>query len=132
MIEFVHALITVEGRYALQLRDAKTKTYPLRWSLFGGRVKKWNDGIPPSENPYDALVREIKEELELDASGAECFMECGPWQFYRKAFTLHEWMGHRLHEGLAVGLFDVTEALSVDTAPITKAVIWADIQIGEL
>ena len=48
-----------EKRIMFQLRDNKKNIpHPNRWSLFGGGIKK-------GEEPVEAIMREIKEELEF-------------------------------------------------------------------
>ncbi len=54
-----------EKKVLLQLRDNKQDiVYPGHWGLLGGRIEK-------DENPFDALKREIKEEIGFDLQGAE-------------------------------------------------------------
>src|SRR3989344_4991568 len=52
-----------EGKILFQLRDEKGKN-PNRWGLFGG-------GINKDETPIKALIREIKEELEIKIAESE-------------------------------------------------------------
>lgn len=49
------------GRVLLQHRTADAPTWPGHWGLFGG-------GIEVGENPKQAVVRELQEEIGLDAS----------------------------------------------------------------
>tara|TARA_Y100000992_G_C21086887_1_gene406010 strand:+ start:93 stop:518 length:426 start_codon:yes stop_codon:yes gene_type:complete len=58
-IRAVKAIIILNKRYLLQLRDKKKNiSFPNHWGLFGGRVDK-------KEINTNALVREIKEETNL-------------------------------------------------------------------
>lgn len=54
-----------EGRILLQLRDdIPTIPYPNRWGTFGGQIEV-------GETPEEAIVREIREELEYALEDAE-------------------------------------------------------------
>ena len=67
----VAALLTVQetGHYLMQLRDDKPGIfYPDHWGCFGGAVE-------PGEEPLEALLRELDEELALKADGALYFTE---------------------------------------------------------
>jgi 8-oxo-dGTP pyrophosphatase MutT (NUDIX family) len=57
---FAAALITDEaGRYLMQLRDDKPAIlHPGAWGLFGGHIE-------PGEDPRDAVLREVEEEIGL-------------------------------------------------------------------
>ena len=58
MREVALAVIFKDHKYLLQLRDNTTAIdYPNHWSFFGGE-------IAPGENPWQALQRELEEELE--------------------------------------------------------------------
>jgi 8-oxo-dGTP pyrophosphatase MutT (NUDIX family) len=61
----VAAVIVVEGRYLLQLRDAKHGIFfPAHWGCFGG-------GVDPGETVEQALARELEEELGLTIGTGE-------------------------------------------------------------
>lgn len=52
------------GRYLMQLRDRKPDIwYPGCWGCFGGATD-------PGEGPFEALQRELKEEIELEVRDA--------------------------------------------------------------
>ena len=52
------AVVYQQNAYLLQLRDrVPTITYPARWSFFGGEIEA-------DESPWQALQRELEEELE--------------------------------------------------------------------
>ncbi|MBR6504464.1 MAG: NUDIX hydrolase [Clostridia bacterium] len=61
----VHGLMKVNGKYILIKRTAvkrgKPNSYPLYWDIPGGMVEE-------GELPTDALVRECKEEVNLDVA----------------------------------------------------------------
>lgn len=58
-IEVVAAVIEDDGRYLITQRKP-TAVLPLLWEFPGGRVE-------PGEEPHDALVREIKWRIGIDA-----------------------------------------------------------------
>ncbi len=54
-----------EAKFLLQLRDDKPNIFfPTHWGLFGGELKK-------GETFKEGLIREIKEEINLDISNAK-------------------------------------------------------------
>ena len=58
-LQLVLAIIMVDGKYALQLRDNRGGiNAPGMWSLFGGEVES-------GEAADDAVARELKEELDI-------------------------------------------------------------------
>ena len=58
-----------KGEFLLVLRDNKPGIpFPLHWDLIGGHVEE-------GETPEEALVREVKEELDIDLK---------EYAFYRK------------------------------------------------
>jgi 8-oxo-dGTP pyrophosphatase MutT (NUDIX family) len=62
-------LVTPDGRYLMQLRDAKPSIIlPDHWCFFGGSVD-------PGESAEEALRRELREELEFTPRAATFFTE---------------------------------------------------------
>lgn len=58
-----------EGDILLYLRDNKpTIPFPNHWDLFGGHIEE-------GETPEEALVREVKEELDYDLINYQFFKE---------------------------------------------------------
>ena len=56
----VHAIIFFKGKYFIQKRDNKKNIhFPNFWGLFGGKIAK-------NESKINAIVRELKEETNLD------------------------------------------------------------------
>jgi 8-oxo-dGTP pyrophosphatase MutT (NUDIX family) len=112
----VAALLLLEDdRYLLQQRDQRHGIwFPGHWGLFGG-------SIDPGEAPGEALLRELREELELVPSApAEpftCFhfdlRPLGQELVFREYFVVRvgsaEIAGLRLHEGRAMGAFSAAE-----------------------
>lgn len=59
------ALLTVDGCYLLQLRDADRPIFfPGHWGLFGG-------GVEPGETALSAIRRELQEELALSVAAED-------------------------------------------------------------
>jgi 8-oxo-dGTP pyrophosphatase MutT (NUDIX family) len=62
-----------EGRILLQFRDSGAPSTALGWSFFGGRAED-------DESAEDAVVREIKEELDMDIDISDCkLIAKEPW-----------------------------------------------------
>ena len=123
-------LVHEDGRYIMQLRDAKPGIfYPGHWGCFGGAVEA-------GEDTADAMRRELNEELEY-ASGALHrftqfdfdFAPLGHPRVYRLYFetTVRDDAYRRfvLHEGAAVRAFDGAELLSQHrVTPYDAFAIW--------
>ena len=57
------------GEYLLYLRDGKTGIpFPHHWDLIGGHVEE-------GETPEEALIREVKEEIDFDLKDYSFFKE---------------------------------------------------------
>ncbi len=112
-------LITEDGRYLLQRRDDIPGIwYPGHWGLFGGAVD-------PGEAEGETLLRELREELELEATGARYFVgfdfdlsPLGLSKYYRNYYevTVSNAALERLvlHEGAELGIMPGDEALALE------------------
>ena len=128
----VGLIVIDEERYLMQLRSQKPGIfYPGHWGLFGGAV---DDG----EHADAALVRELREELGVEAVEARYFTEfsfdfgfCGRgrvWRrYYRIALTASDAEKMVLGEGSAMRAFTASEILSLPRlVPYDAFAIWLD------
>lgn len=126
MIRSVHAILLVDSRYALQLRDNDPRiSGPGLWGLFGGEIEL-------GEAPADALVRELHEELELSIVDLRLFSVgdglAEPSRAPRRRWVFEadvsgQWGSHVLHEGQAARLFAFPEVLELPMASHTREVL---------
>ena len=117
------AILRVDGTFVLQHRDDKpTIPDPGHWALFGG-------AIDPGENPYQAIRREIHEELGLLRDDWELLWRVHHYNAERgydvhvNVFTADvtvEWPTHVLTEGQGLGRFTL-DTLPAPMLPITIA-----------
>lgn len=135
----VVSLITTEdGNYLMQLRDQKADIfYPGYWGLFGGAVDE-------GEAPLDALYRELKEELNLDAHSAKIFTRIdiglesmGLPKIYRIFYEVNmkraDLNNLVLREGAMMKTFGPKEILSLDRiVPYDAFVLWLHIAKNRL
>ena len=117
MIRYAHAVLLVDGKYAMQLRDRNIAVYPGGWGLFGG-------GIERGESSLQALRRELMEELELDVAAAEHLADVGACRFFAVDVT-DQWSRHVLHEGQAAVLFTPEDVMALPLNEMTRAAIEA-------
>ena len=126
----VAAIITVEdGRYLLQLRDDIPRIfYPGHWGCFGGAVG-------PEESGFEALQRELAEELEMPAHPASEFVKLdfdltkmGQKQCYRTYYEIKvteaEVSRYVLHEGAAMRLFLASDLFETRLTPYDSFALW--------
>ena len=132
----VCAIITVETRYLLQLRDNIAGIFfPACWGCFGG-------GMEPGETSVGALVRELKEELDLTVAAAELqyftrfdfdLAFAGLPSIWRDTYDLKlepsRLAGLRVLEGAAMRLFTAEEILAGDSmlTPYDAFALWLHI-----
>lgn len=97
-----------EGRTLWQLRDEGIGEYPGLWGLFGG-------GVEPGETPNRAIVRELQEELGLQATVLWDLGDFTHPKWYLHVFLLEmeiQFDQLQLGEGQDWGLFDEEELTS--------------------
>lgn len=82
MVQVAIAIIHQNDQYLLQLRDnIPTIVYPGCWGLFGGHLEV-------GETPEEALVREIKEEINYDVVNFSKFASYEDNKVTRHVFVL--------------------------------------------
>ncbi|MEK6807677.1 MAG: NUDIX domain-containing protein [Nanoarchaeota archaeon] len=107
-------LINPAGRILLQLRSKKAKEGG-KWSFFGGRV---DDG----ETPKQAIMREIKEELNYDVDCFEILDKSHEriWFIIKTDKNISEF---DLNDGDGFGFFDYDDAVKLDLTENTRMIL---------
>jgi 8-oxo-dGTP pyrophosphatase MutT (NUDIX family) len=132
-VDAVAAIVTdFEGRYLMQHRDSLPQIfYPDHWGCFGGAVDA-------GEEPFQALQRELAEELELDARAAQVrlftrfdfdFSPLGKGKVFRIYYEVRvgraQQSGLRLHEGKEMRWFGGGELLTLQrVTPYDAFALW--------
>lgn len=111
------AVLLVDDKCVLQLRDEHALTYPNQWGLFGGHIE-------PGESAGAAVVREIREELEIELREPRLLFVMQEVAVYVEDVTA-AWYRRVLHEGKAAGLFAFEEAMQLGLNDVTTAAIHA-------
>ena len=125
-IQSAHAILLLHDKYILQLRDNKpTIAAPGQWSLFGGLRRA-------SETPFDAIKREIYEELSIkprefqylwfsDYSSSFEKEVIRTWFFVSDVSPV--WHEHELREGQAARPFDFEQINSLEMPLVMRQTI---------
>ena len=106
--EVAKGIIFCDEMFLLQLRDNKPEiTNQNKWAFFGGEIEK-------GETPWQALKREIKEELEWEPQKGEFLYDwINPEDPCRIHFFAIPFTGNSqeliLHEGQSFGWFSFSE-----------------------
>lgn len=132
-LDAVAALLRLaDGRYVMQLRDSNRDIfYPDHWGCFGGAVD-------PGETPGQAIVRELREELDLRIGEREFtrfteftfdFSFCGfdrKWRVYYEIILPNSDMTEFvLSEGAGVEAFEAESLLAQHrVVPYDAFAIW--------
>lgn len=97
---------------------------PGRWSLFGGATD-------PGETPEQTVIRELHEELSLRAQVDRALWKVvdregdGRLLHVFEVITAIQPSDMNLNEGQGFSAFSLTDALSLDLAPLARRVIQA-------
>lgn len=125
-IETSHAILTMEEKYVLQLRDDRPDVAAAgQWSLFGG-------GLNEGETPLEAMRRELKEELSIEPLSLDLLWKMDyeyefvhgmvrTWFFHSDIESV--WQGHKLREGQAVDLFSFDRLSAIDIPDVIRQAI---------
>lgn len=137
----VAALITVGGGYLLQLRDnIDSIFFPDHWGCFGGAVEGGESG-------EEALIRELREELELDVPLDAIryftrfdfdlgFAGLAPiYRFFYEVEIAEATIGQlKLHEGAAMRVFSADDIMQhrIVMTPYDAFALWFHINRARL
>lgn len=122
-----------KGEFLLYLRDDKpTIPFPDHWDLIGGHVEE-------GETPEQALIREVKEELDLDLKEYEFFRmyECLTGDAYENLKFIYSGKINlpiekiTLLEGVRAQYFKKEEISDVKFANILKSIVLDFIEYSE-
>jgi 8-oxo-dGTP pyrophosphatase MutT (NUDIX family) len=126
LIQFAHVVLLCRGLYVLQHRDDKPGiAAPGQWALFGGRVEE-------PEDPLDAAVREVKEELDVSIGSCELFWHVERYSEFTRSMAHYvffeaditrQWGSHRLMEGQGVERFAYHALAALPMFPVMREVL---------
>lgn len=126
MMKAVHVfLINPKNEILLQLRDDKQGIYfPGYWGTIGGAVEY-------GENPKEAIIREVSEEISLKLDNLEFISEINYW-YARKLHILTFYKAKidvpvlkiKLSEGQKVDYFSFDKLNRIAIVPSTKKFIY--------
>lgn len=131
------AIVVVEGRYLLQLRDGVPHIwYPGHWGFFGGSVESGEDEVA-------ALRRELMEELELEFAETRLFtrltfdlrplgLQSYVRSYYEVTVETSELGRLVLHEGAEMRTVSGDEALTMKLVPYDGFALFLHHQQGRL
>lgn len=125
--QFALAIIVVDGRYALQLRDDKSGiSCPGMWGLFGGKIER-------DEKPKSAIIREVAEELGIKLRRCRFLRTIQRYNDFEgktvqywlfTANISHEqWERHKLNEGQDANHFAFDELCDLCMPPLIREVL---------
>lgn len=125
--QFALAIIVVDGRYALQLRDDKPGiSCPGTWGLFSGKIER-------DEKAKSAIVREVAEELGIKLPRCRFLRTIQRYNdfegktvqywFYTANISREQWERHRLNEGQHANHFAFDELGNLRMPPLIREVL---------
>lgn len=125
--QFALAIIVVNDRYALQLRDDKPGiSCPGMWGLFGGKIER-------GEKPKSAIIREVVEELGIKLRRCRFLWTIQRYNdfdgkkvqywFFTANISYEQWEQHKLNEGQDANHFAFDELYDLRMPPLIREVL---------
>ena len=118
-------LVNKEKKVLLQLRDENAPTAPNKWAFFGG-------GVHPGEDPYECVLRECQQELDIKLSDPVLIIaRCMDHAYFDEEYIYIEPISDgritriRQAEGADRGWFTYPQALQLDMVEDKKAILAA-------
>lgn len=124
-IQSAHAVLVLNNKYILQLRDEKPNiAAPGQWCLFGGKIE---DG----EAPLATIIREIEEELSLTLLFSYLFSIDNFADFENTIIRTHFfsssvdslWHNHKLREGKNLGIYQFNDITNLKMPHVMRRAI---------
>ena len=115
MLKVVAALIKKDNKILIARRSTGDESLLGKWEFPGGKVES-------DENEYEAIEREIKEELELNINAKE-FLTSNIFKYPSKTVDLRLYSceyvsgNFKLHDHSEYKYIDKNELLNYDLAP---------------
>lgn len=105
----VAGVIERNGKVLICRRRADARHHPLKWEFPGGKVE-------PGENPREALVRELDEELGIQAAAGDemasyHYQYAGRPPIFLVFFRVREYTGEMVHREFEAILWEERERL---------------------
>ena len=125
MQDVAKAILLERDNFVLQLRDNKPLIEtPDMWSLFGGEIEK-------NEDPQEAMLREIEEELCIKVKDIHFLWDCiycredGKQILHKiyEADITSLWGKHQLMEGQATDSFNYDQLETLRIPPFIQEVL---------
>jgi 8-oxo-dGTP diphosphatase len=121
----VAGILIRDDRVLLCQRTASKEWYPSVWDLPGGHIEE-------GEAPGAALVRELREELEVSIPEpkSDCLARVRTGEIDMRVWLVTEWTGTAINgapeEHDELGWFEESEALTLKLAHESYAAMFAD------
>ena len=120
-ISVVAGILIDKNKRLLLSQRQSFKTFPLQWEFPGGK-------IVAGESPEMALIRELKEELNINAKQLKFFLKIEHYYDQLKVlidfFLVNSWEGRLIaNEGQALDWFKLDQLRKVDLLEADDLVI---------
>jgi len=122
-VETAHAILRLQDKYILQLRDDSPKIASCgQWSLFGGKIES-------GETPLEAIKRELFEELSIRLNEIKPLWSTEHYYDFVKGVVRiwffvscvdDVWSSHSLKEGKKIGVFHFRDLTKLDIPDVIR------------